>query len=129
MTSMNAQDLEARYGPLVTIDALAEYFHARPRQIFGLLRRERVPVFDVGDAPMAPIRLLEQRLGLEPIADEHDVDAVAHRQAQWRATHNDAGEPKPAADYLAELRAKTPALLARLDAARTGKGELVASRR
>lgn len=116
MDEMTQTELEGRYGPMVSLETLAGYFHARVRALQAALRREQITIYEFGDDRMVALRAVEAKFGLIPV--KTDDEAIAHNQARWQATHRDDGSPKPADEYLAELRAETPALVARIEAAR-----------
>lgn len=121
MDHMSITDLEDRYGPMVSLDTLAAFFHARVRALQSALRRQDIAVYEFGDDRVVALRAVEEKfdLGKLVVGDE----AVAHGQAKWRATHRADGTVKPAEEYLDELRARTPDLIARIEAARQEQRE------
>jgi hypothetical protein len=126
MDKMREPDLEQLYGPMVSLETLAGFFRTRLRALQAALRREQVTVYEFGDERVVALRDVEARFGLGHliVSDEE----TAHERAKWRATHREDGSVKPPDEYLAELRAKTPELLALIQTARrqeVDKGDLV----
>ena len=118
---MTLTDLEERYGPMVGLETLATYFHARVRAMQAALRREDVAVYEFGGDRVVALRAVEDKFDLGHLVLSEE--AVAHEQARWHATHRPDGSPKPINEYLDELRTETPELVARIEAARQEQRE------
>lgn len=113
---MSPTALEDRYGQMVSLDVLATFFHARVRALQAALRREQITVYEFGDDRVVALRAVEEKFDLAGLVLVDET--AAHEQARWSATHRVDGSAKPPAEYLDDLRAKTPALVARIEAAR-----------
>lgn len=114
--SMVVSDLESRYGKMVSLDELALYFHAHVRAVRNALEANKIPIFAFGRSTVVPLRLVEQRFGLQEVAV--DEDFLRHEAARHRSSYRPDGSPKPIEEFVAELEAEAPQWLAMIEAAR-----------
>lgn len=113
---MTATDLETRYGPMVSLDELAGYFHAHVRAIRNALDAQKIPILTFGSSSVVPLRQVEQSFGLESMLV--DEDFIRHEAARFESTHRPDGSPKPLAEFIDEVEADTPRWEAEIEAAR-----------
>ena len=77
-------ELERRYGPMVELSQLAEYFLAAQRAVRAVLEREGIPIFQFGSTTVVPLRAVEAALGLDELSVDEDVYRRARYDAQAR---------------------------------------------
>ena len=116
MSPMSTTDLETRYGPMVSLDELAAYFHAHIRAVRNSLESKGIPIFSLGKSTVVPMRLVERGFGLEEAA--MDEDAIRRESARIRSAYHPDGSPKSVREYAGEVRGRAPQWQRLIDEAR-----------
>ena len=116
MKPMTAADLEARYGPMISLQELATFFRAHIRAIRNALDRQGIPIFTFGESVVVPLRAVEHGFGLEELAVDEDV--LRHEAPRFESTYRPDGTRKPVEEFVAEMRADTATWMALVEAAR-----------
>jgi hypothetical protein len=111
---MTAIDLVARYGIMVPLADIASLFHASQQAMRSALDERGVPIFEVGDSTIVPLRMVDEALSLAVLMDEDE----RHTAAVARAATCPDGSPKPMAEYIAEVDARAGVWLDDIEAAR-----------
>ncbi len=99
-------ELERRYGPMVELSQLAEYFHAAQRAVRAVLEREGIPILQFGSTTVVPLRAVETAFGLDDLTGDEDAYRRARYDTQARL-HAD-GTPKTMERHLADVRERAP---------------------
>ena len=115
---MSVIDLQARYGQMVPLADLAELFHANQRAMRAALDKRDVPIFEIGNSIVVPLRLVEEVFRLTALLD----DDARHLAALERASRRADGSPKSADEYAAEVDARAQPWLDDIEQARAASG-------
>lgn len=121
MPSMTVRDLENRYGKMVPLDELAQFFHAHVRALRNALETQGVPIFGLGSSTVVPLRAVERSFNLGDLATDEDV--LRHEAAKRSSSFHEDGSPKSVEEYVAEVEASLPDLEAQIKAARRRLGQ------
>lgn len=111
---MAGLDLQARFGQMVPLADLARLFHANQRAMRSALDRRHVPIYEIGNSVVVPLRLVEEVFGLDALLS----DEARHLAALDRARFRGDGSQKPMSDYAAEVDARAGDWLADIEQAR-----------
>ena len=114
---MAGLDLQARFGRMVPLADLARLFQANQRAMRSALDRRGVPIYEIGNSVVVPLRLVEQAFGLDALLS----DEARHEAAVERARFRGDGSAKPLSEYVAEVDARADDWLADIEQARASR--------